>query len=306
MEVNDGFLILNKSKNCTSYDCVKRIKRIFNIKKVGHTGTLDPQVSGVLPLALGSATRFIQYLPQEKSYIGTIQLGIKTATDDIHGEILKQKNVPKLSFDDLDNRLNSFRGTFQQIPPNVSSVHINGERAYKKSWRKEDFILPSKKVKVESLILKDWDQASGQLIIEINCSSGTYIRSIARDLGILLKSEGCLHDLRRIKSSGFSENISIHLEHLIKQHNNKNKFIIPIEDALNHLPKIHLTNDLDILYWRTGRQIEFKWTNLIKNNDQSEKNKFLVFDNKYKLLGLGIYVRKDFDLLLPKLVLNAQ
>ena len=87
MEVNDGFLILNKSKNCTSHDCVKRIKRIFNIKKVGHTGTLDPQVTGVLPLALGSATRFIQYLPQEKSYIGIIQLGIKTTTDDIHGKI---------------------------------------------------------------------------------------------------------------------------------------------------------------------------------------------------------------------------
>ena len=96
MEVNDGFLILNKSKNCTSHDCVKRIKRIFNIKKVGHTGTLDPQVTGVLPLALGSATRFIQYLPQEKSYIGIIQLGIKTTTDDIHGEILKQKDIPKL------------------------------------------------------------------------------------------------------------------------------------------------------------------------------------------------------------------
>ena len=96
MEVNDGFLILNKSKNCTSHDCVKRIKRIFNIKKVGHTGTLDPQVTGVLPLALGSATRFIQYLPQEKSYTGIIQLGIKTTTDDIHGEIMKQKDVPKL------------------------------------------------------------------------------------------------------------------------------------------------------------------------------------------------------------------
>ena len=306
MEENNGFLILNKSKNCTSHDCVKRIKKIFNIKKVGHTGTLDPQVTGVLPLALGSATRFIQYLPQEKSYIGIIQLGMKTTTDDIHGEILKQKDVPKLTFDDLDNTLNSFRGTFQQIPPQVSSVHVNGERAYKKSWRKENFILPSKEVKVESLILKDWDQANGQLRIEINCSSGTYIRSIARDLGILLKSEGCLYDLRRTKASGFSEDKSINLEYLINRHNEKDKFIIPIEDALDHLPKIHLTSELDILYWRTGRQIEFKATNLIKNVYQSKENKFLVFDDKYQLLGIGIYVRKDFDLLQPKLVLNAQ
>ena len=305
MEVNDGFLILNKNKNCTSHDCVKKIKRIFNIKKVGHTGTLDPQVTGVLPLALGSATRFIQYLPQEKSYIGIIQLGIKTTTDDIHGEILKQKDLPKLTFDDLDNILNSFRGTFQQIPPQVSSVHVNGERAYKKSWRKENFVLPSKEVKVDSLILKDWDQTNGQLRIDINCSSGTYIRAIARDLGILLKSEGCLYALRRIKASGFNENTSIDLENLINEKNHKEKFIIPIEEALDHLPKIHLTNELDILYWRTGRQILLKSTNLIKNYNQSEKNKFLVFDNKHQLLGIGIHVSKDFDLLLPKLVLNA-
>ena len=306
MEVNDGFLILNKSKNCTSHDCVKRIKRIFNIKKVGHTGTLDPQVTGVLPLALGSATRFIQYLPQEKSYIGIIQLGIKTTTDDIHGEIIKQKKFPKLTFDDLDDTLNSFRGIIQQIPPQVSSVHVNGERAYKKSWRKEEFTLPSKEVKVESLILKDWNQANGQLRIEINCSSGTYIRSIARDLGILLKSEGCLYDLRRTKASGFSEDKSINLDYLINKHNEKDKFIIPIEDALDHLPKIHLTSELDILYWRTGRQIEFKATNLIKNVYQSKQNKFLVFDDKYQLLGIGIYARKDFDLLLPKLILNSK
>jgi len=306
MDINDGFLILNKSKNCTSHDCVKRIKRIFNFKKVGHTGTLDPQVTGVLPLALGSATRFIQYLPQEKTYLGIIQLGIKTTTDDIHGEILKRKNVPQLTFDNLDNSLNSFRGTFQQIPPQVSSVHVNGERAYRKSWRKENFILPSKEVKVESLILKDWDQTNGQLRIEINCSSGTYIRSIARDLGVSLKSEGCLYDLRRIKASGFSEDKSIDLEYLINKQNHKDKFIIPIENALDHLPKIHLTNELDILYWKTGRQIEFKSTDLIKNHNQIGNHKFLVFDNKYKLLGIGIYARKDIDLLLPKLVLNAQ
>ena len=305
MVVNDGFLILNKSKNCTSHDCVKRIKRIFNIKKVGHTGTLDPQVTGVLPLALGSATRFIQYLPQEKSYLGVIQLGMKTTTDDIHGEIMKKKDIPKLTFDDLDNSLNSFRGTLQQIPPKVSSVHINGERAYKKSWRKENFTLPSKEVRVESLILKDWDLSNKQLRIEINCSSGTYIRSIARDLGNLLKSGGCLYDLRRIKASGFSEVKSIDLEHLINKRNHIDKLIIPISEALDHMPKIYLSNELDILFWRTGRKIEIKSKNLIKKYSHFEKQNFLVFDNEYQLLGIGNYVHKDFDLLLPKLVINA-
>ena len=306
MKVNDGFLILNKSKNCTSHDCVKRIKKIFNIKKVGHTGTLDPQVTGVLPLALGSATRFIQYLPQEKSYFGVIQLGIKTTTDDIHGEIIERKDLPKLTFDDLNNRLNSFRGTFQQIPPQVSSVHVNGERAYKKFWRKEDFILPSKEVKVDSLILKDWNLENGQLTIEIDCSSGTYIRSIARDLGTLLNSEGCLYDLRRIRASGFSEDKSVDLEYLIKEKNNIDELIIPIAEALDHLPKIHLQRELDVNYWKTGRQIEFKSKHLFKNGNKFEQQKFLVFDNECQLLGIGYYIRKDSNLLQPKLVLNAR
>ena len=306
MEVNDGFLILNKSKNCTSHDCVRKIKKIFNIKKVGHTGTLDPQVTGVLPLALGSATRFIQYLPQEKTYIGIIQLGIKTTTDDIHGEILKQKALPKLTFDDLDSKLNSFRGTFQQIPPQVSSVHVNGERAYKKSWRKENFTLPPKEVRVESLILKNWDLANSQLKIEIKCSSGTYIRSIARDLGTLLNSEGCLYDLRRIKASGFTEDKSIDLDFLIHQETVKDKFIIPIANALDHLPKIILTSEIDILYWKTGRQIELKSKIVIENQNKNLQQKFLVFDNEYQLLGIGIYICSVLDLLQPKLVLNAQ
>ena len=166
--------------------------------------------------------------------------------------------------------------------------------------------MPSKEVKVDSLILRDWNQADGQLRIEISCSSGTYIRSIARDLGVLLKSEGCLYELRRIKASGFSEDTSIDLENLINKQNFKDKFIIPIEEGLHHMPEIHLTNELDILYWRTGREIAFKSTNLIKNNNQSDKNKFLVFDNKCQLLGIGIYAHKEFDALLPKLVLNAK
>ena len=209
------------------------------------------------------------------------------------------------TFDDLDNSLNSFRGTLQQIPPKVSSVHINGERAYKKSWRKENFTLPSKEVRVESLILKDWDLSNKQLRIEINCSSGTYIRSIARDLGNLLKSGGCLYDLRRIKASGFSEVKSIDLEHLINKRNHIDKLIIPISEALDHMPKIYLSNELDILFWRTGRKIEIKSKNLIKKYSHFEKQNFLVFDNEYQLLGIGNYVHKDFDLLLPKLVINA-
>ena len=121
METKDGFLVINKDKGCTSHDCVKQIRKLLNTKKVGHTGTLDPEVTGTLPIAIGSATRFIQYLPQGKSYIGQIKLGIRTNTDDIHGEIINQKSWPKISHEKLDQYLNRFRGIIKQIPPKVSS-----------------------------------------------------------------------------------------------------------------------------------------------------------------------------------------
>ena len=128
METKDGFLVINKVKGCTSHDCVKQIRKLLNTKKVGHTGTLDPEVIGTLPIAIGSATRFIQYLPQGKTYIGQIKLGVSTNTDDIHGEIIKQKDWPKISDEELEQHLNKFRGVIKQIPPQISSVHVDGER----------------------------------------------------------------------------------------------------------------------------------------------------------------------------------
>ena len=149
METKNGFLVINKNKGCTSHDCVKQIRKLLNTKKVGHTGTLDPQVTGTLPIAIGSATRFIQYLPHEKTYIGQIKLGIRTNTDDIHGEIINQKDWPKITKAELDQYLNAFRGIIKQTPPKVSSVHVNGERAYKKSFKNETFELTPREVKIE-------------------------------------------------------------------------------------------------------------------------------------------------------------
>ena len=169
METKDGFLVINKDKGCTSHDCVKQIRKLLNIKRVGHTGTLDPEVIGTLPIAIGSATRFIQYLPQGKTYIGQIKLGIRTNTDDIHGEIINQKSWPIISDEKLDQYLSRFRGIIKQIPPKVSSVHVNGERAYKKSFRNESFELAPREVKIDELILMKWDQIKGIIEIKIKC-----------------------------------------------------------------------------------------------------------------------------------------
>ena len=136
---------------------------------------------------------------RDRTYIGQIKLGLRTNTDDIHGEIINQKSWPKISDEKLDQYLNRFRGIIKQIPPKVSSVHVNGERAYKKSFRNEIFELAPREVKIDELILMRWDQINGIIEIKIKCSAGTYIRAIARDLGEILNSEGCLLQLKEFQ-----------------------------------------------------------------------------------------------------------
>ncbi len=307
MKTKDGFLVINKDKGCTSHDCVKQIRKLLNTKKVGHTGTLDPEVVGTLPIAIGSATRFIQYLPQSKTYIGQIKLGIRTNTDDIHGEILNQKSWPKLSYDKLDQYLNRFRGIIKQIPPQVSSVHVNGERAYKKSFRNEIFELAPRSVKVDELTLMKWDQIKGIIEIKINCSAGTYIRAIARDLGEILNSEGCLLQLKRISACGFDERNSIRISDIEKEKGNKNSknFIIPTISALNHISTFVLSNEEQINFWQTGRAIKVDINYFKECKSFDHKKPIKVIDKKQTLLGIG-FLNQDQYIMYPKLVLNAK
>jgi len=307
METKDGFLVINKDKGCTSHDCVKQIRKLLNTKKVGHTGTLDPEVIGTLPIAIGNATRFIQYLPQGKTYIGQIKLGIRTNTDDIQGEIISQKSWPTISYEQLDQYFNRFRGIIKQIPPKVSSVHVNGERAYKKSFRNENFELASREVKIEELTLIKWDQINGIIEIKIKCSAGTYIRAIARDLGEILNSEGCLLQLKRISACGFDEQNSIKISDIEKEKGKKNSknFIIPTISALNHISTFVLRNEEQINFWQTGRAIKVDINYSQESNSFDYKKPLKVIDNKQTLLGIG-FLNKEQTNINPKLVLNAK
>jgi len=305
METKDGFLVINKDRGCTSHDCVKQIRKLLNTKKVGHTGTLDPEVIGTLPIAVGSATRFIQYLPQGKTYIGQIKLGIRTSTDDIHGKIINQKDWPKISDEKLDQYLNKFRGIIKQVPPKVSSVHVNGERAYKKSFKNENFELEPRKVKIDELLLMKWDQINGIIEMKIKCSAGTYIRSIARDLGEILNSEGCLLQLKRISACGFDEQNSIKISDIEKRKKNSENLIIPTISALKHISSFVLRNQEQINFWQTGRAIKIDINYFKESKSFDYKKPIKVIDKKQMLLGIG-FLNKDQTNINPKLVLDAK
>ena len=305
MDNKDGFLIINKDAGCTSHDCVKKIRKLLETKKVGHTGTLDPDVTGTLPIAIGSATRFIQYLPQGKTYIGQIKLGIRTKTDDIHGEIINQKGWPKISSEKLDQYLNKFRGIIKQIPPKISSVHVNGERAYIKSFNNENFELAPREVKINELKLVNWDQINGIIEIKIKCSAGTYIRSIARDLGKVLNSEGCLLLLKRISACGFHEKNSIKISDMGKDKNKAVKFIIPTISALDHISTFVLTRNEEMDFWQTGRAIKFDINSFNESETFDYKKPIKVIKKRKTLLGIG-FLNREKTYINPKLVLNAR
>ena len=241
--------MLDKPAGLSSHGCVSRVRRAYGLKRVGHGGTLDPAVTGVLPIALGPATRLLPYLSGEKAYRGRIQLGLSTDSDDLEGTPLQQRPWPDLASADLERALERFRGPIAQRPPAVSAVHVNGQRAYKLARQGEHLNLPPRPVTIHRLELVAWDPALGQLELLVRCSAGTYIRSLARDLGELLGCGGCLASLRRTEALGFDLEQSVPLEAL--DQTTPPALVSPLQ-ALAHLPQ-HQLGHGDLPGWRCGR-----------------------------------------------------
>ncbi|MFQ6538346.1 MULTISPECIES: tRNA pseudouridine(55) synthase TruB [Aphanothece] len=247
-----GFLVLDKPAGLTSHGCVARIRRAYGLRRVGHGGTLDPAVTGVLPIALGPATRLLPYLVGDKAYEGTVQLGVRTGSDDLEGEVLERRPVPPLEPADLEAALALFRGAILQVPPQISAVHLNGERAYVRARRGEQLSLAARPVTITQLELRHWDQATGLLSLAVRCSAGTYIRSLARDLGEALHCGGSLATLRRTEALGFRLEQAVALEALASPP------LPPLLDplvALGHLPRRRLQPS-EWAGWRCGRALE--------------------------------------------------
>ncbi|MDP4681227.1 MAG: tRNA pseudouridine(55) synthase TruB [Cyanobium sp. MAG_255] len=247
-----GFLVLDKAAGLTSHACVARVRRAYKLKRVGHGGTLDPAVTGVLPIALGPATRLLPYLEGDKTYRGVVQLGLRTVSDDLEGEVLARLAVPALEAADLEAALASFRGPIQQVPPQVSAVHVKGQRAYALVRQGEQLELAPRAVTIQRLELLGWDGATARLELLVRCSAGTYIRSLARDLGEALGCGGALAQLRRSEALGFGLEQAVPLEALDQAP------LPPLMDplaALGHLPQRQLL-DAELEGWRCGRALD--------------------------------------------------
>jgi tRNA pseudouridine55 synthase len=228
----DGWVIIDKPEGITSTRVVAQVKRLFKAKKAGHGGTLDPLASGVLPIALGEATKALPYiLDGRKAYRFEVKWGEARSTEDREGEVTATSDK-KPSYEEIEKILPLFKGEIEQIPPIYSALKINGKRAYALAREGKAVDLPARQVTIYSLKLLETFMNSS--IFEVVCSKGTYIRSLARDLALQLGTYGHLISLRRLRAGPFQEKDAILLDSLHKIGHNTElmKYILPLQDAL--------------------------------------------------------------------------
>lgn len=249
----DGILPLWKERGMTSHDCVFKLRKILKMKKIGHGGTLDPDVDGVLPICVGKGTKVIEYLQDSgKTYLGEITVGFSTTTEDASGEIVEQAAViiPPTA-DEVDQAMSAFIGEITQIPPMYSAVKVNGKRLYEYARAGEEVERPQRKAQITdfkrtSEIVYDPEQKTASWRFEVDCGKGTYVRTLAVDLGRKLGYPAHMSDLTRVKSGGISAGQAVTLAQVaeLMEAGKAESILIPIEEGVSQFPRLDLSEAL--------------------------------------------------------------
>lgn len=248
----DGILPLWKERGMTSHDCVFKLRKILKTKKVGHGGTLDPDVDGVLPICIGKGTKVIEYLQDSgKIYEGEITLGFSTTTEDRSGDIVETKAVDGvLSTEEIDRMMKSFIGTIKQITPMYSAVKVNGKRLYEYARAGETVERPERQAVIESFQrttepVYNEENKTQSWRFQVTCGKGTYVRTLAVDLGEKLGYPAHMSDLTRLASGGFSVGQAVTLAQVSELMENEqiDQALQPIEEAMKDFPRIDLTEE---------------------------------------------------------------
>lgn len=249
----DGIIIVDKPKGITSHDVVSKLRKILKTKKIGHTGTLDPIATGVLPICVGICTKASNYLiSDDKTYEAQIKLGILTDTSDITGNIIEENYDFNLSEEQIKDIILSFKGKQTQTPPIYSAVKVNGKKLYEYARQGIQVEIPSRQIEIFDIKVLNINMKENTVDIIVHCSKGTYIRSLCVDIGKKLGTVATLSKLRRIKSGVFKIEDSIKLEDI-----DENVKFISLEQAFMKLDKIELKNN-DIEKILNGVKINIK------------------------------------------------
>lgn len=244
--IRDGIINVNKPQNMTSHDVVRDLRRALGMKKIGHTGTLDPMATGVLPVCLGSATRITEYLDLDfKKYRCTMKLGLVTDTQDIWGEVIEEFSTDGVTEEAIRDAFADFHGEIMQKPPMYSAVRVNGRRLYDYARAGEEVEVKSRKIFINGIDIENIDMDAKEITFTVECSKGTYIRTICQDVGIALGTGATMTALERIASGAFSIENAVDLEAIKKMSEEEvDNILLPCEYPLTHFGKAVLSPEL--------------------------------------------------------------
>ena len=305
-----GFINLNKPQGFTSHDCVAKMRRLLNTKKIGHGGTLDPLATGVLPIAVGKATRLLQFLPTAKSYRALIRLGVQTTTDDLEGEIVATHTTDHLQEQEILSCLSLFTGQIEQVPPKYSAIKQKGKKLYELARQGIEVDVPKRQVEINKCQLVNFLPGEfWEIEVEIDCGPGTYIRAIARDLGNQLGVGGTLANLIRTKSCGLDLTDSTLFSEIDAEIEDQSFKLIAPDEPLAHLPRIELHLD-ESKRWCNGQLIlltsqscDLITQSGLKTLALEEQPYVRVYQQDQTFLGIGILVPEQENFLIrPKIV----
>lgn len=292
----NGILNINKPEGWTSQDVVAKLRGRLHIRRVGHTGTLDPMATGVLPVCFGKATRIIEYYDDDfKTYEAEMKLGMVTDTLDITGTVLETKPVD-VSEDDVIQTIDSFRGWITQIPPKYSALKVNGKPLYKYAREGVEVEIKSRKIYVEDIQPVEVNLRENRILFRVTCSKGTYIRTICDDIGKKLGCGGTMTALQRIQSGCFRVEDARTLPEILEMTDEElERCVIPMDETLVHLGRIELKSMESVPFYYNGREIDTGYVNVLASPAVPEAmqkesrlgDKYRVYDPEGKFLGIS-------------------
>ena len=297
----NGVLLIDKPKEFTSFDVIAVVRGLTGQRKAGHTGTLDPNATGVLPVLLGSATKAQDLIPNhDKKYIADLKLGMTTDTLDIWGKELT-KTESDITGEELESALDGFRGEIWQLPPMFSAVQKNGQRLYDLARKGMEVEREKRKVTVYSLALLEFDRKTQCGKLEVFCSKGTYVRTIIDDIGAKLGVGAVMTGLRRVEACGFSIDDCLTLDELkeLKEQGELSKALRSAESLFSDYPALYIS-PMQAKRFSNGGALDVSRTSL-RDKDPSDKQIFRVRENTAGFLGLGIFSEEKNQIKIYKL-----
>jgi tRNA pseudouridine55 synthase len=278
-----GWILIDKQEGVTSMHVTHRIKRLFSLKKAGHAGTLDPLATGILPVALGQTTALIPYvMAWQKSYLFTVQWGQSTSTDDCLGEVISTSNN-RPTLESIEGVLSQFRGEISQPPPLYCAAKIKGEPAYALARRGESVVLAPRVVTIFNLTIEQHNE--NQTTFQVTCGSGTYVRSLARDMGVALGTCAHIAVLRRTRVGAWDKGHNLHALADMEREE-RTSFVLPPEKALENLVSYQVSEKEKLFLWQGG---------VIFSQKDLPEGEIVCYDAQGQLIALAKYYKGSIN-----------